>query len=118
MQRVSDFSDAELWTIESTLVERYGEKLPVELADAEVRLRPTDRELTTCPVACWSHGGAHFVIIKTGDQRYRCQFYYRLHQQFGTGVEEYDNLADATVSLLQAQADHEREQAQHAPDPG
>ncbi len=46
------------------------------------------------------------AIFKTGERKYRCQFFFRVHQQYGTGVFEYDDLAECTVSLLQAQADH------------
>jgi hypothetical protein len=109
---VADFNQAELWTIETTLRERYGTPIEIQLADSEVRLRSTDRELTTCPVVFWQHGECNFVIIKTGDKLYRAQFYYRLHEQYGTGVAEYDDLAECTVSLLQAQADHDRERQQ------
>lgn len=112
MSRIEDFKDAELWTVETTLQERYGEKIDYELADSDVRLRPTDRELTPCPLVYWEAGNCHFLILKTGDRHYRCQFYYRLHQQFGTGVDEYDDLAECIVSLLQAQADYDRATAQ------
>ncbi len=109
MHKIDDFSDSEIWTIETTLKERYGEPRQIELAESEIRLHPTDREVTLCPVVYWEDQDCHFVICKTGDRRYRCQFFYRIHQQFGTGVEEYDDLAECTVSLLQAQADYERE---------
>jgi len=71
-----------------------------------VRLDPYSSELTECPVAYWEHEGCHFVVIKTGDQSYRCQFYYRVHQMFGTGIEQYDDLSECVVTLLQVQADH------------
>ena len=103
-----DFKDAKLWIIETTLRERYGEMIDFRLADSDLRLRPTDRDLTPCPLVYWEVGNCHFVIVKTGDRRYRCQFYYRLHQQDGTGANEYDDLSECAVSLLQVQADHER----------
>lgn len=40
------------------------------------------------------------------DQRYRCQFFYSTHEQFGTGRDVYDNLGDCVTNLLQLQADH------------
>jgi hypothetical protein len=46
------------------------------------------------------------VVVKTGDRRYRCQFFYRIHQMYGTGIEEYDDLTECVVTLLQVQADH------------
>jgi hypothetical protein len=112
MRGVADLTDNEMWTIQSTLRERYGHDVEVELADSEIRLQPTDRELTTCPIAYWTHDDCNFVVIKTGEKSYRGQFFYRLHQQYGTGIDEYDDLAECMVSLLQAQADHERTRKQ------
>ncbi len=106
MPEIKDFTDSEKWIIETTLKERYGNTVPYDLADAEIRLAPSDRELSACPVAYWQTGGCNFVLFKSGDRRYRCQFFYRNYQQFGTGVYEYDDLAECMVSLLQAQADH------------
>ena len=106
MKRVPDLTDTELWIIRATVKERYGKPISVELADTEIRLRPGAKELTVCPAAYWEAGGAHFVIIKTGEDRYRCQFYYRLHQMYGTGIEEYEDLGECVISLLQVQADH------------
>ena len=31
-------------------------------------------------------GGCHFVIFKTGERAYRCQFFYKPDKQMGTGV--------------------------------
>ncbi len=107
MTTIPDFGKSEEWIIRTTLKERYNEDVPFEYADAEIRLSPADRELTNCPVVYWNHGGCNFVIMKTGDRRYRCQFFYRGYQQYGTGVHEYDDLSECMVSLLQAQADHE-----------
>ena len=106
MNRVPDLTETELWIIRGTVKERYGEPISVELADTEIRLRPGAKELTVCPAAYWEAGGSHFVIIKTGEDRYRCQFYYRLHQMYGTGIEEYEDLGECVISLLQVQADH------------
>jgi len=57
-------------------------------------------------VVVWqADGGCHFVIFKTGERAYRCQFFYKPDKQMGTGVSEYDDLAECAVALLQAQAD-------------
>ena len=106
MSQTADFTDSEMWIIKTTLEERYSEPVEPALADTEVRLKPYSSELTECPLAYWEHRGCHFVVIKTGDQRYRCQFYYRVHQMFGTGIEQYDDLSECMVTLLQVQADH------------
>jgi hypothetical protein len=107
---VPDITDTERWVISTTLRERFGREIPFDIGDAEIRLSPSDRELTSCPVIHWLNDGCHFVIMKTGDRKYRCQFFYRVHRQFGTGVNEYDDLTECAVSLLQAQADHAAEE--------
>ena len=59
------------------------------------------------PAVFWQQGDCHFVIMKTGESSYRTQFYYGNREQYGTGIHEYDDLAECTVSLLRLQADHE-----------
>jgi hypothetical protein len=44
--------------------------------------------------------------FKAGNLNYRCQFFCRVHQQYGTGVNEYDDPTECIASLLQVQADH------------
>lgn len=111
MQKIPDFTDAELWTARSTLEERYGEAIETELADCEIRLHPSDRTLTECPALLWNQRNANFIIIKIAESEYRSQFYYRGYQQYGTGHQSYDNIGDCVVTLLQVQSDHERSQA-------
>lgn len=106
MNEIPDITETEEWIIRTTLKERYGEDREVQYADAEIRLNPADRELTSCPVVLWNAEDCHFAIFKTGERLYRCQFFYRGYQQYGTGVHEYDDLTECAVSLLQAQADH------------
>ena len=105
MTAIADFSEAEIWVIKSTLRERYGHDVEVELAATELRLDPASTQLAECPAVYWFYNGCNFIIVKTGDERYRAQFFYRVHQQYGTGIEEFDNLSDCTVTLLQVQAD-------------
>ncbi|MCG8017878.1 MAG: hypothetical protein JAY97_16855 [Candidatus Thiodiazotropha sp. 'RUGA'] len=106
MSEIPDITDSELWIIETTLTERYGCKVETQIADAEIRLMPSDRELSRCPAIYWNQEGCNFIIFKTGSRKYRCQFFYRGYQQYGTGVREYDDLTECVVSLLQAQTDH------------
>lgn len=111
MASIPDITDTEQWILRTTLRERYGHDLELQLADADIRLQPSDRELTLCPVVVWqADDGCHFVIFKTGERAYRCQFFYKPYKQIGTGVAEYDDLAECTVALLQAQADFVAEQ--------
>jgi hypothetical protein len=105
MSAFADFTKSELWIINTTLEERYGKPVELQLADTELRLNPYETELSACPAAFWEHEGCKFIVCKTGEPRYRCQFYYRVHQMYGTGEEEYDDLSECMVTLLQVQAD-------------
>lgn len=108
-KKIPNFTETELWTIQSTVNERYGRPMPLEVAETEVRLHPEDRVLVTRPAVYWDDGqGCHFVVIKLAPGAYRCQFYYRGFEQFGTGRDRYDDLLQAVVTLLQVQADYER----------
>lgn len=107
MSQIPDYTQSELWVIQTTLRERYGGKKELRLGDSEIRRRPSDRDLTVCPLAYWEHNDCHFVVVKCGERRYRSQFYYEGWRQFGTGVREYDDIATCVVATLQAQADEE-----------
>ena len=106
---IPDFSESELWLIRQTLEERYGEPREIELADAEVRIHPEERELTECPVVVWQdpETDATFVVFKLGADGYRAQFFYRGYQQYGLADKNFDDLAECVVTILQVQVDHE-----------
>ena len=53
MSNIPDFTDTERSTVEQTVKERYGKPIDVQSADAEIRLYPDDRELTSVPVLYW-----------------------------------------------------------------
>ena len=108
MSKIPDINDNELWITETTLRERYGEKKDIQVVDTDIRLYSSDRELTECPAIYWQDKDCHLIVVKAGEKRYRAQYFYRGHEQFGTGVDEYDDLAQCVVSILQTQADHER----------
>ena len=63
------------------------------------------------PTFYWNERGAHFIVRKTGEGRYRCQFFYSEAEPYGTGKDEYDNLDNCVLTLLQVQADHGRQLA-------
>src|SRR5487761_2756154 len=106
---ITDFNSAERWVIESALKERYGRIVAIELADSDLRLDPDTPMLSTCPTVFWSERGCNFLIFKTGEDRYRCQFFYSDEEHYGTGRTEYDELAECVGLLLQLQADHEKQ---------
>lgn len=95
--------------VSQTLVERFGQPIPVQAIQAEIQLDMLKEDLTQCPALTWQEGVCHFVVFKTGDSRFRCQFYYTDAEQFGTAQLEYDNLGDCVIDLLQVQGKHEEE---------
>jgi hypothetical protein len=109
MANIPDFTDADLKLARQTLLERYGRAVEIEVADAEIGAAADSGELDICPILFWEERGAHFVVFKTGESRYRAQFYYSEAQQYGTGREAFDNLGDCMVTVLQVQSDHERQ---------
>ena len=109
MSQIPDLTDNEVWIIQSTVNERYRAEVPLHLADAEVQLDPQSDELTSCPAVFWDQDGTSFVILKVGESRYRCQFFGRDLEMYAPSKPEYDELAECAVTLLQTQADHQRE---------
>ncbi|MHB8535913.1 MAG: hypothetical protein ACYDBW_10785 [Sulfuricaulis sp.] len=105
---IPDFTDNELWIVRSTLKERYGRKVETQLADTEVMLDGVG--VTWCPALFWSARGANFTIVKTAAGRYKTFFYFHPEHQLGTGIDNYDDIADCTVSVLQVESDHVRAQ--------
>ena len=106
MTKIPDFTDTELWTVRKTLEERYRKPVEPDQVETELRLDPHSTELVPCPALYWKEDGVNFIIVKVGERRYRGHFFYRLYQMYGTGVDEFDELAQCTVTLLQVQADH------------
>ena len=111
MASIPSFTEVEHKLVGQTLLERYGHAVPIEAAEAEVAFDGAGKELTSCPILYWAERGAHFVVFKLAEGRFRGQFFYSETTQFGTGRESFDNLGDCVITLLQVQSDHERQMA-------
>ncbi len=109
MPLVPDFTDSELHNIREMLMQRYKKDVTIELADCELVLDKNSAEVTRCPTVFWHARGANFVVFKVGIFHYRTQFFYTPHDQFGTGIDQYSDLAECVAAALQTQSDHERE---------
>ena len=112
---IPDFTDHENWLINSTLNERYGKGVIETMqVDVELRLSLADRELTLCPAIYWEEGQCKFILAKveeekrTGNRKYRSQFFYRIHQHYGEEDNEYIDLGDCVVNLLKLQEKYEK----------
>ncbi len=108
-RRIPEFTARERNLVSQSLVERFGMPIPIQSIQAEIQLDLLQEDLTPCPSLTWQEGVCHFVVFKTGDSRFRCQFYYTDAEQFGTDCREYDNLGDCVIDLLQVQNKHETE---------
>jgi hypothetical protein len=108
MTKISDFTDADRWVVETALKERYGRRVDVEMADSEIKLDEASAEITLCPTFYWEERGVEFVIFKVAADRYRSQFYYSIAEQYGTG-RDFDDLAECVTTTLRLQADHEKD---------
>jgi len=104
-----EFTAREKNLVAQTLAERFGQPITVQPTRSEIQLNLLEDVLTECPSLTWKVDVCNFVVFKTGDQRFRCQFYYTDAEQFGTNEREYDNLGDCVVTLLQLQGKHEEE---------
>ncbi len=107
MSTIPEFTESELSVIRAALQERYPIPPEIELAESEMRLETEDRELSICPTIYWQARRCHFVICKTGPERYRNQFFYSVREQYGTGITEYMDLGECVLTVLRLQADHE-----------
>ena len=106
MALIRDISATKKWLIENTLRQRYGEKVESQPADAGTGQQTSDRELSGSPAIDREREGCHFTIPGSGDENSRARFSCKGHQQYDTGVREYDDLGES-ASLLQAEADRE-----------
>ena len=111
MTTIPDFTEAEYKLAAALLFDRYGKLVPIQLADSELQLGTDPAQLTLCPALYWNERGAHFVLCKVAADRYRCQFFYSEAEQYGTGKDEYRDLRECVMTLLQVQSDHERQLA-------
>lgn len=109
--RIPEFSSSELDEITHTLTLRYRNPVSVEPVEAEIQVDPEGEELASCPGLYWEARGAHFIVFRLAEDSYRGQFYYSEAQQYSTGRDHFGSLRDCVTTLLQVQADHERQMA-------
>jgi len=109
-----EFTDTEITTIRELLVQRYQKDIEIHLADSEMTLEGED-EVREFPTVFWHARGANFILLKTGMFGFRAQFFYTPHEQFDTGIDEYNALVPCVSALLEVQAEHEKQRlAEHS----
>ena len=60
MSQIPDFTEAELWIIQSTVNERYRAEVRLSLADTRGRVNPDTTELASFPAVFWREQGTKF----------------------------------------------------------
>ena len=108
MNSIPNFTPADIETVRQLVHQRYQGTIQIQLADSELILDLKRGQRVDCPTLFWHVHDANFAVIRSGLNRFRCQFFYTPHDQYGTGREEYDSLEQCVTTLLQVQADHER----------
>jgi hypothetical protein len=108
-ETIPDFTETEITIVQETVDQRFNQSITLMMADSEIRLRPSDRELALCPAIVFEEGDTTFALFKTSIRYFRCQFHYRKYQQYGTGHKEFTDIGDCIITLLQVHADYERE---------
>ena len=111
LQAAAEFSRNDLALVATTLHERYGHEVAIEAVEVELAPEPDARTATPWPALYWQQRGAEFVVVKLGPDCFRPRFFYANGEQFGTGRDDYANLGDCLISVLQVQADDERRRA-------
>ncbi|WP_148103032.1 hypothetical protein [Sulfuriflexus mobilis] len=64
-KKIPDFTDSQIWTVESTLAARFKKKIETQIIDSENRLHPHDRELPPVTGLYCEANDGHFVIFQT-----------------------------------------------------
>ena len=109
MDSIPNFTPADIKTVRQLVHHRYRGTIEIQLANSELVFNPTREQRADYPMLFWHVHGANFAVIRSGLNRFRCQFFYTPHDQYDTGREEYDSLEQCVTTLLQTQADHERD---------
>ena len=106
---ISDFSNAEINAVQVLVNARYGEPTELLLGDSEVQLDPENPDLAECPVIYWNAQDCNFIVLKTGEDQYRAQYFYTPHEQVSTRQAFFTAVEDSVVAVLREQAENARE---------
>lgn len=109
VQSIIDFSEEQVGSVQSLINARYGEETELHLGDSKVQIDPEKEEMTVCPVIFWNARDCNFVIIKTGEDQFRAQYFYTPHEQASTQQAFFTTVEDGALAVLREQSDYERE---------
>lgn len=107
MTDIEDFTNQEQLSIRATLAKRWRKReVEVQIVDVDVRLDDLDENSISCPAFYWEYAEYHFLVMKTGVNKYRPQFFYQDTEEVAAETLEFDDVSECTMALLQLQANH------------
>lgn len=109
MPSIPNFSEPELHRLKEMLTQRYKKDVEIELTKCDLYPNQDGGEALSCPTVFWHENGTNFVVYKTEMLQYISQFFYTPHEQYGTGIDNYNNLDDCVSAVLQSHSEHQRD---------
>lgn len=106
---ISDFTDEQVNAVQRMVNQRFGEEIELHMGDSEVQLDPAKKELVDCPVIFWNARDCNFVVIKTGEDQFRAQYFHTPHDLVSTHQVIFTTVEDCASAVLREQSDHEGE---------
>ena len=107
MTDTADFSNQEKLAIRTTLAKRWkSNEIDIQLVDVDVSLSDSALDSIKCPAFYWELDEYRFLLMKTGENKYRPQFFYQDSEEVAAETLEFDDVAECTMALLQLQANH------------
>jgi len=107
MSDIADFTNSEQKAVSSTLEKRWKKgEVTVQMVDVNVSAENSLKGDIECPAFYWEYADYHFLIMKTGINQYRPQFFYQDTEEVGVETLEFDDIAECAMAILQLQANH------------
>ena len=97
MDSIPNFTPADIETVRQFVYQRYRETIQIQLADSELMLDLKREKPVDCPTLFWHVHGANFAVIRSGLNRFRCQFF--LPHTTSTALGEKTMIRSNSASL-------------------
>ena len=95
MDSIPNFTPADIATVRQLAHQRYG-GVEIQLTNSELMLNPKGEHQVDYPTLFWHVHGANFAVIRSGLNRFRCQFFI-LHTT-STALAEKNMISSNSVS--------------------
>ena len=98
-----EFNDDELQQIRTALHQSYQKDIEIELSYREDSRDKNSPKSTRKAAVHWYDNHTHFLIVKTGEQTYRPQFFHTPHDRVTLESDADQDLKVCVSQLLKAQ---------------